>query len=159
MRKTRRGHVLCYPKVVRWPGQATPRCPVLLQWGRTRAGTEITHTGLAVQISNGRITQNRLSGSETRANNSWLRVSNTQITQMRSEMRGSSSRITQTGLPGLRQAEILKKLKVALPGKGQLHSGARELLPRHRGVGCRRCIKECWLRRGKKSNMISSLTG
>jgi hypothetical protein len=103
--------------------------------------------------------QNKLSRLETRASNSWVRVSNTQITQTRSEMRGSSGRITQTGLPGLHGAEILKKLRVLLPAKGQLHSGARGVLPRHKGVGCRRCVKVSWRRRGKKSNMISGLTG
>jgi hypothetical protein len=53
----------------------------------------------------------------------------------------------------------LKKLRVLLPAKGQLHSGDRGVLPRHRGAGCRRCVKESWLRRGKKSNEISGLTG
>jgi hypothetical protein len=45
-RKTQREHVLCYLRVVRWLGQATPSCQVLLQWRRTRAGAQITLTGL-----------------------------------------------------------------------------------------------------------------
>jgi hypothetical protein len=170
--------MLCYPKVTRWSGQATPRCHVLLQWGRTRAGAGITQTGLpgsrireetqvtqtglpglAVQISSGQIMQNKLCRLETRASNSWVRASSTWITQIRSEMRGSSGRITQIGLLGLRQAEIFKKLRVLLTAKGQLHDGARGVLQRHRGVGCRGCVKESCLRRGRKSNWISSLTG
>jgi hypothetical protein len=142
-RKTQRGRVLCYPKVVRWSGQATPRCQVLLQRGRTRAGVGITQTGLpgswireetritqtglpglAVQISSDRITLNRLSGLEISTNNSRVRVSNTQIAQIRLDMRASSGRITQTRLPGLRRAEILKKPRVLLPAKGQFHGGA-----------------------------------
>jgi hypothetical protein len=31
MRKTRREHMLCYLRVMRWLGQATPSCQVLLQ--------------------------------------------------------------------------------------------------------------------------------
>jgi hypothetical protein len=134
---------LCYPKVVRWSGQATPQCQVLLQQGKTRTGIGITQTGLpgsrireetqitktrlpglAVQISSGQITQNRLFGLETRANNIRVGVSNTRITHIRLEMRGSSGWITQIGFPGLRQVEILKKLRVLLPAKGQLYSGA-----------------------------------
>jgi hypothetical protein len=30
--KTRREHVLCYLRVMRWLGQATPSWQVLLQW-------------------------------------------------------------------------------------------------------------------------------
>jgi hypothetical protein len=44
-------------------------------------------------------------------------------------MRGSSGRITQTGLLELRRAEILKKLRVLLPVKGQLYGGAQGVLP------------------------------
>jgi hypothetical protein len=36
--------VLCYLRVVRWLGQATPSCQVLLQRRRTRAGARITLT-------------------------------------------------------------------------------------------------------------------
>jgi hypothetical protein len=43
-RKTRREHVLCYLRVVRWLGQATPSCQVLLQQRWTSACAQIMAT-------------------------------------------------------------------------------------------------------------------
>jgi hypothetical protein len=37
-----------------------------------------------------------------------------------------------------------KKENVLLQAKGQLHGGAQGVLPRHKNVDCKRCIKESW---------------
>jgi hypothetical protein len=36
---------------------------------------------------------------------------------------------------------------VLLQAKGQLHNGAQGVLPRHKNVDCKRCIKESWPRK------------
>jgi hypothetical protein len=50
-----------------------------------------------------------------------------------------------------------KKEKVPLQAKGQLHGGAQGVLPRHKNADCKRCVKESWSRK-KKRSMIIGLT-
>jgi hypothetical protein len=40
-----------------------------------------------------------------------------------------------------------KKKNVLLQAKGQLHSGAQGVLPRHKNADYKRCIKESWPRK------------
>jgi hypothetical protein len=51
-----------------------------------------------------------------------------------------------------------KKKKVLLQTKGQLHSGAHGVLPRHKNTDCKRCIKESWLRKEKRKSGTIGLT-
>jgi hypothetical protein len=44
--------------------------------------------------------------------------------------------------------------KVLLQAKGQLHGGAKEVLPRHKNVDCKRRVKENWPRKKKKNGTI-----
>jgi hypothetical protein len=41
---------------------------------------------------------------------------------------------------------------VLLQEKGQLHDGAQEVLPRHKDVDYKRCIREGWLRKKKRKS-------
>jgi hypothetical protein len=47
-----------------------------------------------------------------------------------------------TGLYRTRGARNRKKKKVLLQAKGQLHGGAQGVLPRHKNIDCKRCVKE-----------------
>jgi hypothetical protein len=51
-----------------------------------------------------------------------------------------------------------KKERVLLQAKGQLHSGAQGVLPRHKNADCKRCVKESWLRKKKKKSRTIGLT-
>jgi hypothetical protein len=51
-----------------------------------------------------------------------------------------------------------KKEKVMLQAKGQLHSGAQVVLPRHKNADCRRCVKESWTRKKKRKSRTIGLT-
>jgi hypothetical protein len=150
--------VLCYLRVVRWLGQATPSCQVLLQQRRTRAGARITLTGLprletrmddrvmltglsrlTAGSSSGRIIQDGLAGLATCTRNWEARAglqtwNNTQLTQ-------------KTDLHRTRGAKNQKKEKALLQGRNQLHGGAQGVLPRHKGADYRRYIKRSWRRR------------
>jgi hypothetical protein len=52
MRRTRREHAWCYPRVTRWSGQVTHGCRVTLQESRTEEESRITLTGLAGFVGN-----------------------------------------------------------------------------------------------------------
>jgi hypothetical protein len=41
--------------------------------------------------------------------------------------------------------------KVLLQAKVQLRGGAKEVLPRHKNVDCKKCVKESWPRKKEKS--------
>jgi hypothetical protein len=45
-----------------------------------------------------------------------------------------------------------KKEKVLLQAKGQFHSGAHEVLPRHKNIECKRCVNKSWLRKKKRKS-------
>jgi hypothetical protein len=49
-----------------------------------------------------------------------------------------------------RGARNRKKEKVLLQAKGQLYSGSQGVLPRHKNIDCKRCIKESWPRKKKR---------
>jgi hypothetical protein len=51
-----------------------------------------------------------------------------------------------------------KKEKVLLQAKGQLHSGAQGVLPRHKNAECKSCIKESWPRKKKRKSGTIGLT-
>jgi hypothetical protein len=51
-----------------------------------------------------------------------------------------------------------KKERVLLQAKGQLHSSAQGVLPRHKNADCKRCVKESWLRKKKKKSRTIGLT-
>jgi hypothetical protein len=51
-----------------------------------------------------------------------------------------------------------KKERVLLQAKGQLHSDAQGVLPRHKNADCKRCVKESWLRKKKKKSRTIGLT-
>jgi hypothetical protein len=51
-----------------------------------------------------------------------------------------------------------KNEKVLLQAKGQLHSDAQGVLPRHKNTDCKRCIKESWLRKKKRKSGNIGLT-
>jgi hypothetical protein len=60
-------------------------------------------------------------------------------------------RLTQkTGLYRTRGARNRKKEKVLLQAKGQLYSGSQGVLPRHKNIDYKRCIKESWPRKKKR---------
>jgi hypothetical protein len=50
------------------------------------------------------------------------------------------------------------KEKVLLEAKGQVHGGAQGVLPRHKNVDCKRCIKESWSRKKKRKSGTIGLT-
>jgi hypothetical protein len=51
-----------------------------------------------------------------------------------------------------------KKENVLLQAKGQLHDGAQGVLPRHKNIDCKRCIKESWSRKKKRKSETIGLT-
>jgi hypothetical protein len=51
-----------------------------------------------------------------------------------------------------------RKEKVLLQAKGQLHGGAQGVLPRHRNVDYKRCVKESWSRKNKRKSGTIGLT-
>jgi hypothetical protein len=74
------------------------------------------------------------------------------------------SRITEnsanmkTRLCKTRGARNWKKEKVLVQAKGQLQGGAQGVLPKHKNVDCKRCIKDSWLRKKKSKSGIIGLT-
>jgi hypothetical protein len=67
----------------------------------------------------------------------------------------SSGQIMQNRLSGLETRASNSQVRVSNTQITQIRSEMRG----SRGVGCRRCVKESWLRKGKKNNGISCLTG
>jgi hypothetical protein len=59
-----------------------------------------------------------------------------------------------TRLCRTRGARNWKKEKVLFQAKGQLHSGAQGVLPRHKNAYCKRCVTECWPRKKKRKSGI-----
>jgi hypothetical protein len=51
-----------------------------------------------------------------------------------------------------------KKKKVLLQANGQLHGDAQGVLPRHKYIDCKRCVKESWPRKKKRKSRTIDLT-
>jgi hypothetical protein len=47
---------------------------------------------------------------------------------------------------------------VVLQTKGQLHGGAQGVLPRHKNIDCKSCVKESWERKRKRETGTIGLT-
>jgi hypothetical protein len=104
---------------------------------------------LIVGSSSGRIIQDGLARLAT-----WSRKWEAQA---RLQTRNSTRFTQKTRLHRTQGAEKQKKEKVLLQARNQLHGGAQGVLPRHKGIEYRRCVKRSWRRR-RRNNMIIGLT-
>jgi hypothetical protein len=151
MRKTQREHVLCYLRVLRWLGQATPSCQVLLQQRQTRAGSRITligspelETGMDDRVILTRLTAGSSSGQVIQDGlASWHR---NQEAQAELQTRNNTRLTQKTGLHRTREGGSKKseEEKGVAPSQKPAPRWCPRVLPRHKGTYYRRCDKRSW---------------